>query len=223
MLIFKSILLVTLGVFASATEDDVCDPKQPELCFSPSVHVDFPVSEEELDKICPFKCLSDFKNRCNDVEFPRQLQGLENVHDILVEACDKDSEFHKKLAINLACIKEVFVNHLNTCVPIVKEAIDEMSNHPDIEFNVDNISDDNDWSKYVCLSEALDLSCFVASSSVRCGEEAGEMVGAVLDQIGILNVLCPEDIREEVLAVVEIIKPFVELGVVAEEVLSKMK
>ncbi|KAG8171699.1 hypothetical protein JTE90_025382 [Oedothorax gibbosus] len=53
MLIFKSLFLVTLGVFASATEDGVCDPKQPELCFSPSVHADFPGSEEELDKICP--------------------------------------------------------------------------------------------------------------------------------------------------------------------------
>ncbi|KAG8199079.1 hypothetical protein JTE90_021089 [Oedothorax gibbosus] len=215
MTIFTFILLVAFGAFASATEDDVCDPKQLELCFRPSIHVYFPESGEALDKICPvfiprFKCLSDFKNRCNNVEFPKELQGLENVHDILVEACDKDSEFHNKLATNLACIKEVFVNHLNTCVPIVKESLDEMSNHPDIEF---------DQSKYVCLSKTLDLSCFVASASVRCSEEAGEMVVAVLNQIGILNVLCPEDIREEVLAVVEILKPWV----VAERVLSKMK
>ncbi|KAG8199072.1 hypothetical protein JTE90_021082 [Oedothorax gibbosus] len=216
------------SVFASATEDGVCDPKQPELCISPSVHADFPGSEEELDKICPvfiprFKCLSDFKKRCNDVEYPRQFKGFENVHDSLVEACDKDSELHKKLAINLPCIKEIIANHLNTCTPIVKEAIAGISNHPDIEFNVDNISDDNDWSKYVCLHETLDIACFVASSSVRCGEEAGEMVGAVLDQIGIMKVLCPEDIREEVLAVVAIVQPSVELGVVAEEVLSKIK
>ncbi|KAG8199080.1 hypothetical protein JTE90_021090 [Oedothorax gibbosus] len=227
MTIFSFILLVAFGVLCSATEDEFCNQRRPAHCFTPDLKVGFPDSVEALDKTCPIliprlKCLLDFKNKCSDSDLPPHFKNLEKVFDLLMEACDKESKFHKELSLHLPCTEEVLMSHRNKCKPMVKEALEKVKIDLNLDFEAENIfSDDEDWAKYMCMSEALHMSCFVASTSVRCGEKTGDYVESVMNRIGLMDVHCPGQTLEEVKAEIEVIQPEMKRRIAAEEINSQ--
>ncbi|KAG8199077.1 hypothetical protein JTE90_021087 [Oedothorax gibbosus] len=233
MCLLTSVLLLSLGVLCSATEDDVCKERRPTHCFAdvPDGPLDFPDSEEALDKICPIllpriKCVLDYKKKCPDTVLDGSGldENLDDIYVLFVEACDKDSDLNKGLSTHLPCIEKNIQGHVAACEPMVKEVLEEMTSHLNLNWDSEDVfPTDEDRHKYICTKEALDMSCFVASTSVKCGEEAGEISGSIIERVGVLDVLCPENIRDDVKALVALVQPLMELGVAADEMVSKIK
>ncbi|KAG8199073.1 hypothetical protein JTE90_021083 [Oedothorax gibbosus] len=232
MLIFTSILLVSFGVLSGATEDDSCKERRPAHCFTDDddVPIEFPDSEEALNKLCPvllprIKCVLDYKKKCPNTYLPPGLdENLDDIYVVFGEACDTDSELHKGLSTHLPCIEKNIEGHVAACKPMVKEVLEEMTSHLNLDWDSEDVfPNDEDRAKYICTKEALDMSCFVSSTSVKCGEEAGEISESIINRIGVLDVLCPENIHEDIEALVALVQPLMELGLAADEMVSKKK
>ncbi|KAG8199076.1 hypothetical protein JTE90_021086 [Oedothorax gibbosus] len=231
MLLLTSILLVSFGVFSSATDDVICKERRTSHCFSEDVTIEFPDSEEALDKLCPIilptiKCVSDYQKKCpHIINLPVGMdENLDDIYVLLVEICDKDSELNKGLSTHLPCIEKNIQGHVAACEPMVKEALEEMTSDLNLDWDSEDVlKNDEDRAKYICAKEALDMSCFVASASVKCGEEAAEISGSIIDRFGVLDVLCPENIRDDIKALVALVQPLMELGIAAEEMVSEIK
>ncbi|KAG8199074.1 hypothetical protein JTE90_021084 [Oedothorax gibbosus] len=156
----KLVYFFYILVLCSATEDDVCKESYPTHCFAdvPEVPLDFPVSEDALDKICStllprIKCVLDYKKKCpNTVLDGSGLdENLYEIYVLLVKACDKDSELNKGLSTHLPCIEKNIQSHVAACEPMVKEVLEEMTSHLNLSwYSEDVFPTDEERDKYIC-------------------------------------------------------------------------
>lgn len=62
----------------------------------------------------------------------------------------------------------------------------------------------------------------MASTTVRCGEDTGKLLGDVLDSIDYLRIVCPENILDDVKQAAAIVAPEMELKLATEDIISKI-
>ncbi|KAG8199083.1 hypothetical protein JTE90_021093 [Oedothorax gibbosus] len=200
-----------------------CDQSIIMRCYPSHLQdISFPENERDLNKVCPTllsytNCLMSYADECG-LENSRidvvMEERLEPFNEVLQDACDISSELHHDLAKNLGCLKNVVLNHRNSCD--WTDEVMEMSkrylfdDETALSFDEDYI----DWGKFFCLNRALDAACFASDTSKQCGFEAKGLILDILKRIGHLEVVCAGENGESLADIIEHLKMEAETKVI---------
>ncbi|KAG8199082.1 hypothetical protein JTE90_021092 [Oedothorax gibbosus] len=216
MLVLTAVLLFAGGVLSDTTDDEYCNQMTPAHCFADKDEnpVVFPDSIEALNKMCPIiirrlKCGIDYLDECGTKRIPRNAfeSQLNDTLDFMVEACNTKTKLHEDLTESLPCIENVMKSHNDVCMPMVIEAVEEISKHIAVELTEQgHLVDESDTGKYYCFFEALQLSCFLAKTSVSCGEDTKNLVEGIFERFQLINNACKGNMDADIKAAIAIVQ-----------------
>ncbi|KAG8199071.1 hypothetical protein JTE90_021081 [Oedothorax gibbosus] len=204
MNIFTSALLLTIyGVFSSVNAD-LCAKERHNVCIKPGMGlIDFPTSLGELQKSCPtflkiLRCLLEYQNLCGS-KYPGMSEiKFDEAYVLMTQACNKNSAFHLELGSSLSCLHNLFTTHINVCQPLVNPSVKTSLESHGIYLDDKNYAmKKNDDLRYHCLTDAMQVSCFIARTSVTCGDQAENMMKDILSRVEYVETLCGEEMFDE--------------------------
>ncbi|GBM83132.1 hypothetical protein AVEN_40098-1 [Araneus ventricosus] len=202
---------LVLGVWQGVRgRDSICDAPVYRICREPN-DWQFPKTEADVDQLCPqvfrhLDCLDDYSAKCgsaNDLTEER----LQKLRSVGVAICQKDSQIHLNVVVNIAFLNKLVRNDMDACHKYARNKSVTIANYLR-KIETEEGHDDGTYdSPYHCLMKSLQIVCFASKSSERYGSDAGVIALEVLGRTGDRPRYCSsssEDRLEELLALLEL-------------------
>ncbi|GIY13331.1 uncharacterized protein CDAR_67161 [Caerostris darwini] len=202
--------------------------REVEYSCGSSIPNDFPVTIEELQRACSVfqnvrTCYLERLSECGADNLDAFGTDFSRLIATIAEICQEDTQLHSTFAQHMSCLKEVISTEVEeqSCYDYERKAADYIRIHVERK-NTRN--DENHVSKYFkCLRPLFDMNCFTTLLFNKCGDGAKDMAIEVIQKGGSVDKQCPEDIRIDILDLLQTLESATQSQMYVKELLTTFK